>query len=95
MDRLAEHVLGWRVAPDRFMTENRSWLPRWRFNPLERLEDAFLVLDRCESLRYTISQSNGGFQVEVENEERIGKAAGSSMPRTITLAVARSLGWEV
>lgn len=92
IDQLAQQVLHWRVGPDRFMTRNRSWLPKWRFNPLERLEDAFMLLDHCRSVRYLISQTGGRFQVEVEHDRKIGKAAGLSKPRTITLALARSLG---
>jgi len=95
IDRLAQQVLHWHVGPDRFMTGNRSWLPRWRFNPLERLEDAFLLLDRSRSPQYVISQAGGKFQVEVELGGIIGRAAGDSKPRAIALALARSLGWEV
>lgn len=95
IDRLAQQVLLWRVGPDRFITGNRSWLPKWRFNPLHRIEDAFLLLDHSESARYVISQTGGRFQVEVEQGGRIGKAADSSKPRAITLALARSLGLEV
>jgi hypothetical protein len=95
IDLLAEQVLGWRVAPERFMTEDRSWLPRWRFNPLERLDDAFVLLDRSLPARYQIAQAKGEFQVEVESNGRIGTAAGSPKARIITFALARSLGLEV
>lgn len=92
IDQLAQQVLHWRVGPDRFMTRNRSWLPKWRFNPLQRLEDAFLLLDHSQATRYVISQMGGKCEVEVEHDRKIGKAAGHSRPRTITLALARSLG---
>ena len=95
IDRLALQVLHWRIGPDRFVTGNRSWLPKWRFNPLQRLEDAFMLLDHSKSVRYVISQTGGTFQVEVEHDGKIGKAAGKSKPRSITLALARSLGLEV
>jgi len=45
--RLAERVMGWSVAPDRYLIGNRSWIPRWRFQPLERLEDAFRLLEKA------------------------------------------------
>jgi len=35
---LGERVMGWRVGPDHFLMGNRRWLPRWRFQPDERLE---------------------------------------------------------
>ena len=37
----AERIMGWRVAADRFLLGNRSWLARWRFQPCRKLEDAF------------------------------------------------------
>ena len=95
VDHLAQQVLGWGVGPDRFLTGNRSWIPKWRFNPLEHLEDAFRLLDNSKSSRYAISQSGAAFEVEVECGGSIGKASGHLKPRTITLAVARSLGLEV
>ena len=42
---LAERLLGWRVTPDRFLTGNRGWRPRWRFQPLEHFADAAMVLE--------------------------------------------------
>ena len=92
---LAERVMRWRVGPDRFLTGNRSWIPRWKFNPLERLEDAFRLLDHSGSSRYVISRTGNGFDVEVECDGRVGKATSDSKPRAITLAVARVLGIEV
>ena len=95
VDRLAHQVLHWVVAPDRFLTGNRSWIPKWKFNPLERLEDAFRLLDESAPNRYAISLGGGRFEVEVEINSNIGKASGEIKPRTITLALARSLGLEV
>ena len=95
IDLLAEQVLYWRVAPDRFLKRNRSWLPKWRFNPIQRLEDAFLLLDHSQPTRYVISQTGGKLQVEVERDGKIGRATADSKPRAITLALARSLDVEV
>lgn len=95
IDELAQRVLGWGVGPDRYLTGNRSWIPKWRFNPLEHLEDAFKLLDNSKSTRYAISQSGGIFEVEVEQGGNVGKARGIVKTRTITLAVARSLGLGV
>jgi len=92
INQLAQQVLHWRVGPDRFILANRSWLPKWRFNPLERLEDAFLLLDHDKSVRYVISQKDGKCQVEVEHNGEIGRACCDSKARAIVLALARSLG---
>ena len=92
---LAKRVMGWEVAPDRFLTGNRSWIPRWKFNPLERLEDAFRLLDYAKPTRYAISLAGGAFEVEVESDGKVARAVDNSKPRAITLALARSLGLEV
>ena len=95
IDLLAKQVLRWGVGPDRFLTGERSWVPKWRFNPLENIGDAFMLLDRCGPKCYAISCVDHLFQVEVECDGKIGRATGDSKPRTITLALARSLGVEV
>ena len=95
IDLLARQVLRWGVAPDRFLTGNRSWIPKWKFNPLERLEDAFRLLDHDESVHYSISRSGSAFEVEVEHDGKVGRATGDSKPRAVTLALARSLGLGV
>lgn len=94
IDRLAQQVLHWGVGPDRFLTGNRSWIPRWKFNPSERLEDAFRLLDHARPTRYALSQTGGVFAVEVECDAKGGKATDDFKPRAITLALARSLGLE-
>ena len=95
IELLAQQVLNWRSGEDRFVTGNRSWCPKWRFNPLERIEDAFLLLDHSKATRYVISQTGSKLQVEVELNQKIGRATGCSRPRAITLALARGLGLEV
>lgn len=92
---LAKRVLGWQAGPDRFLTAKRSWIPRWRFNPLQRIEDAFMLLDHSGSSRYAILKDRDAFSVEVECNGRVGRATDDSKPRAITLALARSLGLEV
>ncbi len=95
IDQLAQRIFHWSVTPDRFLMGNRSWIPKWKFNPLKRLEDAFRLLDDGAASRYAISFSRGCFEVEVEFNGSLGKASGESKPRTITLAAARGLGLEV
>jgi hypothetical protein len=95
IDRLALQVMHWRVGPDRFITGNRSWLPKWKFDPLDRIEHAFMLLDEGRPSRYAISRVGAVFQVEVECDGKIGRATGDAKARTITLALARSLGLEV
>jgi hypothetical protein len=93
---LAQRVLGWTVAPDRFLMGDRHWLPRWRFKPIENLSDAFQLLDGAAPDEYIMTGGNhGGFRVLVRIGKATGEACGASKPRAITTAIARALGIEV
>jgi hypothetical protein len=94
-EELALRLLGWRAGPDRFMKSGRSWIPKWRFKPFTRLEDAFLLLDGVDGTYVLSIDADGGFGAEVRIGERTGKASGEPKARAITLAIARSLGLEV
>ncbi len=91
---LAERVMGWKVAPDRFIKSGRSWIPRWRFRPLAELADAFRLLDHAGA-RYTLTRDCSTFAAEVQIESCRGNAVGEDKARTITVAVARALRLEV
>ena len=94
--RLAERVMGWSVAPDRYLIGNRSWIPRWRFQPLERLEDAFRLLEKAQPEYYSMGAgADSAFSVQVRIRGCGGEARHESKPRAITLAIARALGLEV
>src|SRR5713226_4945716 len=72
---LAERVMGWGVGPDRFLTGGRCWLPRWRFQPAERIEDAFRLLEQTAPQEYSMGATeNGGFWVKVRVADSIGEA---------------------
>jgi hypothetical protein len=91
---LAVRVMGWRATPDRFIKRGRSWIPQWRFQPLEELADAFQLLDAAAN-RYSLSRDRHGvFGTSVQIGGRRGKASGEPKARTITIAVARALGLE-
>jgi hypothetical protein len=90
---LAERVLGWSVGPDRFLRGNRSWLPKWRFRPIENLNDAFALLEASRPDRYTLrAETRFGFHVQVEIAGCVGEASHSCKPRAITLAIAKAIG---
>lgn len=93
---LAERVMGWGIGPGRFLMENRSWMPRWRFQPTTNLIDAFRLLEQAAPQEFTICGGNdGNIYVEVRIGGTTAKAEGTSKPRTITSAIARALGIEV
>lgn len=92
---LAQQVMGWNVAPGRFLVGKRSWIPRWRFQPLERLEDAFRLLEKTQPEQYSMGAGlDRAFSVQVRIRGRAGEARGDSKPHAITLAIARALGLE-
>jgi hypothetical protein len=80
IDRLAQQVLHWDIGADRFLPGDRSWIPKWKFNPLEHLEDAFRLLDHSQAMRYSISQSGGSFTVEVKQGAGSARPQGSRSP---------------
>jgi hypothetical protein len=93
---LAERVMGWTVGPDRFLMGNRGWMPRWRFQPAERLEDAFRLLGWAAPQEYSIcGDDKGNIHVRVRVDGSAGEARGTSTPSVITYAVARAVGVEL
>ena len=93
-DELARLVMGWRTAPDRFIKSGRSWIPRWRFQPFTELADAFQLLDQAAS-QYTLSYDGRTFTADVLTATGRGIASGEQKPKTISIAVVRSLRLEV
>jgi hypothetical protein len=93
---LAEKIMGWSVGPERFMVGGRSWLPRWRFQPATRLEDALRLLECVAPQEYAMgAASNGGFWARVRIAGTTGEATESSQARAMTVAIARAIGLEV
>ena len=93
---LAERVMGWTVGPDRFMMANRSWMPRWRFQPTEKLPDALRLLEAAAPAEYDMRGGDrGSFCVRVRIGNGAGEASSKCKPRAITCAIARALGIEV
>jgi len=92
---LAERVMGWSVGPDRFMMGNRGWMPRWRFQPIDKLDDAFRLLQEAAPQAYSISgDDKGSIHVQVRINGAVGEAQETSMPGAVTYAVARAVGIE-
>jgi hypothetical protein len=93
INRLAQEILQWRVAPGRFLTAGRGWVPRWKFNPLERIEDAFMLLERSGASQCVISRLGSTYRVAVERDGRLGRSNGRSIARTVTAALVDTFGW--
>jgi hypothetical protein len=91
-EELAVRLLGWKAGPDRFLKSGGGWLPKWRFKPFTRLEDAFLLLDHTGGSYVLSVGADGVFGAEVRVGERVGKASGEPKARAITVALSRALG---
>ena len=88
---LARRVMRWGVAPERFLIGKRRWMSRWRFQPEERLEDAFRLLEEAAPQKYTMGcEGKGLFWARVQIGRATGRARDLSKPRAIMLAVARA-----
>lgn len=95
-DELATRVMGWRLAPGRYIKSSRNWTPRWRFAPLTNLVDAIRLLDAAAPQKYTMHGGSGGsFLVRVQIGAETGEAQGQSRARAITCAIARALAIDV
>jgi hypothetical protein len=93
---LAERILGWSVGADRFLMNDRRWLPRWRFQPCRSLEDAFRLLEAAHPQEYTMrGRGADGFWVRVDLGSGVGEASDRSKARAITYAIARAVGIQV
>jgi len=93
---LAKSVMGWGVAPDRFLTGNRGWMPRWRFQPAVNLSDAWRLLEKAAPQAYNVSgDGEGNVRACVRIGDAIGEACSASKPRAISCAIARAVGIEV
>jgi hypothetical protein len=93
---LAVHVMGWEIGPDRYLMGRRRWSPRWRFQPLKRLEDAFRVLNAANPDEYTIHVSRGdGCSVRVRLGRKTVEHHDASQPRAISLAIAAVMDLDV
>jgi len=87
---LAERVMGWKLAPDRFIKSGRSWIPRWRFQPLVSVADAFELLERMAA-SYALTSDGETFRADVNIGSCVGSASGKRKAEVITKAIARTL----
>jgi len=93
---LAQRVMGWTVGPNRFLTGNRTWIRRSRFQPTEDMRDAYKLLLAANATEYTLGGDKGKpFWAEVQIGAAQGKAVARSLPIAICIATARALGIAV
>jgi hypothetical protein len=91
---LAERVMKWGVAPDRFLMGGRRWLPRWRFQPTKSIQDAFRLLEALNPEEYIMRGRRAEeFWVRVRlHKGGVGEASNKSKACAITYAIARAIG---
>ena len=79
---------------DRYLASSgRGWVRKSRFLPLANIEDSFRALDSLSN-EYRVTRSKGVFLAEVHVGDRVGKAAGQTLARTVSLALAQAIGLE-
>jgi hypothetical protein len=89
-DKLVARVFGWRPAPDRYLTGERTWIPRSRFRPFNDIRGALRLAEKL-TRQYSLTADSTGFTAEIRYQERVGRATEKQKARAITLAVARVL----
>lgn len=95
-DELAVEIMGWRLAPDRYIKPRRSWEPRWRFQPLKRMADANRLLEKAAPEEYAMgAPEGGGFWARVRIAGVTREARESSQARALTFAIAYAIGLKV
>jgi hypothetical protein len=93
---LAERVMGWGAAPNRFLVGNRCWMPRWRFQPTKNLENATALLEAADPAECSIARhGRGDWSATVRIGGNTAKARAASPEMAITLAVAQAFGLDV
>ena len=91
---LAEHGMGWRVFPNRFIKSGQSWIPRRRFRPLKDIADAFRVLEQAAD-GFCLTNDRNIFTAEVQINGLRGRASGEPKARTVSTAIGRALGLDI
>lgn len=90
--QLAQRIMGWNIAPDRFLKGARVWIPRWRFQPFRNIGDAFELLDVAKPDAYTLGYDGDEVFARIRVGGRIGEARSKSRPEAISLAIASAYG---
>src|SRR4051794_1860153 len=91
---LAERVMGWTVAPDRFLTGDRHWISRWRFQPFDDIKDAFLLLKAAGASLVLTVATDGAVTSKVRVGDRAACAVSASTASSIAGAISLTLGLE-
>jgi hypothetical protein len=93
---LAENVMHWRVGPERFLMDGRRWLPRWKFQPVQKLTDAIRLLEAAKPEAYSVAaEPNGTFCARVSVSGVTAEGHARTKPLAICLAVAAVAGIAV
>jgi hypothetical protein len=95
VDELVCRVLGWRLAPGRYIKSGRRWIPQWRFQPLTNIDDAFQLLNAGAGSLVLKTTKDGSYAAQVKLGQRTGRATAPSVASSITVAIARAIGLDV
>jgi hypothetical protein len=93
---LVKRVMKWGVGPDRFLLGGRRWMPETRFKPVDRIEDAFQLLEAASPQEYAMGRDRKGtFWVRVRLDGGTGEARSTRNSTAICQALARALRIEI
>lgn len=92
VDALAIRVLGWRLAPGRYIKSGRRWIPQWRFQPLTNIDDAFQLLNTGAGSLVLRTAKDGSYVAQVKLGQRMGRASSPNVAASISVAIARAIG---
>jgi hypothetical protein len=94
-DELACRVMGWKPGRDRFIKSDRQWTPRWRFQPLTDVDDAFQLLNAGAGSLVLRTAKDGSYLAQVKLGHRTGRASSLSVATSISVAIARAIKLDV
>ena len=92
---LAERVMGWRVGPDRYITVDRQWIKRERFQPARSLDAALRLVNALQPISYNVGGSQSGCWARIQTAAGTWEATAHSMSLALCLAIARAQGIDV
>src|SRR5206468_3536611 len=95
-DELAVRVMSWRLAPGRYLESDKTCIPRWRSQPVEKPAETLRLLEVAAPEEYSVDgDRDGNSRTRVRIGATTGEACCVSKRRAITWAIARAVGIQV
>jgi len=92
---LAEQVMKWRLAPERFLTGPRQWIPRYRFRPLSNVDDALKLVNAAGASLELRSKPGCPVEARVVFRGRKSRVTLNEAAAAITTALVEVLDFKL